>query len=230
MKESLKAGALVSGGKDSIYAMYLASHNPEIDVIYMMTALPEREDSYMFHHPNAGFTSLQAEAMGLPVIQRRTPGVKEEELEDLKAMIESAQVETVVTGALASEYQRKRITDICEGLGIACISPLWERDPLELWEEELALGFEIIITSVSAEGLDEKWLGRKVDPSALKELVVLSKKHRFHLGFEGGEAETFVLDMPLFKKQIEIIDASVDWDGVRGVYHIEDARLVDKRS
>lgn len=224
----MKVGALISGGKDSLYALYLASQEPRGEVACMMTALPEREDSYMFHHPNAEFTSLQAEALGLPLIRRKTPGVKEEELQDLKAMIESANVEAVVTGALASEYQRKRIKDVCEGMGVACISPLWARDPLELWEEELALGFEIIVTSVSAEGLDEGWLGRKVDHEALGELVELSKKYRFHVGFEGGEAETFVLNMPLFKKRIKVVEASSEWDGVRGVYRIREARLVGK--
>ncbi|MFQ5816164.1 MAG: TIGR00289 family protein [Candidatus Hydrothermarchaeaceae archaeon] len=224
----MKVGALVSGGKDSLYALYLASQEPGVEVACLMTALPDREDSYMFHHPNAGFTSLQADAMGLPLITRRTSGVKEEELRDLKTMIEHADVEAVVTGALASEYQRKRIEDVCGGLGIACISPLWAMDPLELWEEELALGFEVAITAVSAEGLDEGWLGRKVDHEALGELVELSKKYRFHVGFEGGEAETFVLNMPLFKKRIEVVEASSEWDGVRGVYRIREARLVGK--
>ncbi|MEE9612131.1 MAG: TIGR00289 family protein [Desulfatiglandales bacterium] len=229
MGNKIRAGVLASGGKDSLYALYVASQNPDIDVTCMMTALPERKDSYMFHHPNAQLTSLQAEAMDIPLITKKTPGVKEEELFDLKAMIESADVDAVITGALASEYQRKRIEDICGGLGLNCISPLWARDPMELWEEELALGFEIIVTSVSAEGLDEKWLGRQVDRGTLEELSALSKKHRFHAGFEGGEAETFVLDMPLFKKKIKVLEASVEWDGVRGVYSIQKAKLIQKR-
>ncbi len=225
----MKVGALVSGGKDSIYALYLASREPGIEVACLLTALPAREDSYMFHHPNAELTALQAEAMGLSIITRETSGVKEEELKDLKALIDSANVDAVVTGALASEYQRKRVVDICEGMGIACISPLWSRNPLELWNEELALGFEVIITAIAAEGLKEKWLGKKIDRAALEELVKLSKKHRFHLGFEGGEAESFVLDMPLFKKRIEVVEASKEWDGVRGVYRIKKARLVEKK-
>ncbi len=224
----MKVGVLVSGGKDSIYAMYLASQEPDIEIKCLMTALPERDDSYMFHHPNAGFVSIQAEALGLPHIVRKTPGIKEEELVDLRDMIDSASVEGVVTGALASEYQRKRINGICDDMGIACISPLWARDPLELWREEISLGFEVLITSVSAAGLDEKWLGKKVDNKALEELQTLSKKYRFHIGFEGGEAETFVLDMPMFKKRIDVVESSKKWDGVRGVFHIHKARLIEK--
>lgn len=224
----MKVGVLVSGGKDSLYALYLAFQDPNLDVSCLLTILPEREDSYMFHHPNARLTSLQAEAMSLPLYVKRSSGIKEVELQDLGMLIESAGVDAVVTGALASEYQRKRMVDICKGRGIVCMSPLWARDPLELWNEELDLGFEVLITSVSAEGLDERWLGRRIDHAGLKELVRLSEKHRFHIGFEGGEAETFVLDMPMFKKRIEVIEADVEWDGVRGVYIIREARLVGK--
>jgi uncharacterized protein (TIGR00290 family) len=94
--------------------------------------------------------------------------------------------------------------------------------------ELLANNFVIMIVGVSAAGLDENWLGRILDSSALDELEYLSKKYGFNVAFEGGEAETFVLDCPIFKKRIEIKDAKKHWDGVRGNYEILDVRLVDK--
>jgi uncharacterized protein (TIGR00290 family) len=84
-----------------------------------------------------------------------------------------------------------------------------------------------MITTVAADGLDDKWLGRIVDKEAYVELKKLSEKHRFHLGFEGGEAETLVLDMPLYEKPISVIEASSNWDGQAGTFLIKKASLVE---
>ena len=81
---------------------------------------------------------------------------------------------------------------------------------------------------VFAEGLDEKWLGRVIDRKTLAELIKLSEKTYINVAFEGGEAETLVIDGPIFKRRIEILDAEIDWDVSSGTYNILDARLVDK--
>ena len=56
----------------------------------------------------------------------------------------------------------------------------------------------------------------------------LQKRYRINPSGEGGELETFVVDGPLFKKRIEIIRASKEYDNYRGQYLIEEARLVEK--
>lgn len=219
----MKLAVLTGGGKDSLYALYLLSKVHEIK--YMLTLIPARSDSYMFHYPNVRFTRRQADAMGITLKTKKTAGKKEEELADLIALIKSVRDEIggVATGAIASEYQRSRIEKICSELGLKCFSPLWHVDTEAYWKDLLDAGFEVIITSVSAEGLDDSWLGRKIDFDALEELKKLSKKHRFHLAFEGGEAETFVTNMPLFKKPIRIKKARKEWDGKAGMYIIEAA-------
>lgn len=218
--------ALVSGGKDSLYALYKLHQEGHL-IKYLLLVIPERTDSYMFHHPNANFVSLQAEAMGIPLKTVRTKGEKEKELEDLKSLVASAagEVEGIVTGALASQYQRTRIDAICEDLGLESLAPLWGMDPEEYWGTLLADDFKVMITAVAAGGIDESWLGRVVDREALEELKTLAQKHRFHLAFEGGEAETFVLDMPLFKAPIRVEKAETTWDGVRGTYGFVDVSL-----
>ncbi|MFH1773557.1 MAG: diphthine--ammonia ligase [Methanobacteriota archaeon] len=225
----MKLAALISGGKDSLYAMYLMVLQGH-EIKYLLAVLPERTDSYMFHHPNAALAKLQAEAMGIRIVTKATSGEKEIELKDLRSLIScvKGEVEGIITGALASEYQKKRVERLCEELKLKSLAPLWHKDAESYWRELLSAGFEVIVTSVSAQGLDESWLGRKIDFQALEELKKLAKKYRFHLGFEGGEAETFVLDMPLFRKKIEVIKARKEWDGVRGVYIIEEARLAEK--
>jgi diphthamide synthase (EF-2-diphthine--ammonia ligase) len=78
---------------------------------------------------------------------------------------------------------------------------------------------------VTSAGLDETWLGREITRDDVKQLERLSTKHGFNLTFEGGEAETFVLDCPLFYSPIVIIKANKIWDGYRGRFEITEAVL-----
>ena len=62
------------------------------------------------------------------------------------------------------------------------------------------------------------------------DLEKLHKKYGIHPGFEGGEAESFVLDCPLFKKKIEIKDFKKIWDAKTssGYLEVKTATLIDK--
>jgi ABC transporter with metal-binding/Fe-S-binding domain ATP-binding protein len=186
----------------------------------------------MFHFPNLKWTLLQAEAMGVPQLTQETPGVKEEELEDLATAIrrakESYQLEGVCTGALASVYQKSRVERVCKDLDLECISPLWGADPEQHLRRLVKDSFVVIVVKVSALGLDQRWLGRVLDDAAIGELVGLSRKFRFHPGLEGGEGETFVLDCPLFKASVEVEKAEICWKGDSGTFEILDARLAPK--
>jgi ABC transporter with metal-binding/Fe-S-binding domain ATP-binding protein len=186
----------------------------------------------MFHFPNLIWTGLQAEAVGLPQLTEQTTGIKEEELQDLKRALSAAKskfaLEGIYTGALASVYQKTRVESICRSLGLDCISPLWGIDPEAHLRQLLSDGFDTVIVGVSALGLDQRWLGRRLDEKGIDELVSLSKKYRFHAGLEGGEGETFVLDCPLFKKRVEIEGFAVRWRGDSGYLEITKARLTPK--
>jgi ABC transporter with metal-binding/Fe-S-binding domain ATP-binding protein len=186
----------------------------------------------MFHFPNLKWTPLQAEAIGVPQLTQETAGVKEEELEDLAAAIRRARevygLEGVCTGALASVYQKSRVERVCKELGLECISPLWGADPEQHLRRLVKDGFVVMVVSVSALGLDERWLGRILDDTAIDELVALSRKFRFHPGLEGGEGETFVLDCPLFRANIVVGKAETRWKGDSGTFDILDARLASR--
>lgn len=223
--------SLFSGGKDSAFALYKAmQEGHEIKVI--VTISSENPESYMYHVPNIELTKLQAEAMQRPIIFKTTKGVKEEELDDLKRAIEEAiqgyQIEGVVSGAIYSNYQRKRIDDICEELGIKSLNPLWKRKPKEMLKEMVAEGFKIILSAVAAGGLGPEWLGKEIDDETIKELSELHDTCYVCTAGEGGEFETLVLDAPFFKKRIEISDAEKVWDGQSGVYKVKNAVLVGK--
>jgi uncharacterized protein (TIGR00290 family) len=88
--------------------------------------------------------------------------------------------------------------------------------------------FKIIITGVSAMGLDREWLGIQLDHESVQRLESLSSKFGFNLNFEGGEAETLVVDCPIYKKKLEIRTGKVKWFGDNGIFEITDYELIDK--
>lgn len=207
---TMNLASLFSGGKDSTFALYWALNNGH-KVSCLITLIPERNDSYMFQVPNVEFTTYHAEALGIPLLQGKTSGIKEKELDDLKKIIAEAKekygIEGVVAGALASDYQKDRVEKICAELNLKCFAPYWHYDTEKYMKEIIAAGFKVIITSVSAEGLTEDLLGKELDVELLENLKAINAKTKFHLGFEGGEAETMVLDGPIFKQKIEILES-----------------------
>lgn len=207
----MDVAALISGGKDSIYAAWLTSKNHKLKCL--ITLLPEKADSWMFHTPNIFMVQYQAEMIGLPLISMHTSGEKEEELKDLMKAIKIAKdkykIEGVVSGALASEYQRTRIEAICKELKLKSITPLWHMNIEQYMLGLILNGFEVIIVQVAADGFTKEWLGRRFDRNCTADLKKLNEKYSISIVGEGGEYETFVLDCPLFKKKIKIIDSEV---------------------
>ena len=227
----MKFVSLYSGGKDSTYAVWKAvqeGHEPA----RLLTFISENPESYMFHTPNIRLAKLGAQAMGLPIMERATKGVKEEELkdifEDLKEVKAKDGVGMVVAGALASKYQFERVKAITDGLGLGLYSPAWQMDSVGYWGQLLGNGFEVMIVHVAAEGLGKEWLGKVITRQNFPELKKLAEKYKFHLAFEGGEAESLVLDCPLFKKRVQILKGEVEWKKDSGTYHISKAALVGK--
>lgn len=189
----------------------------------------------MFHHPNIQWVKLQAEAMRYSLETLTVSGVKEAEVHELEQRLDKLKkqlkIDGVVSGAIQSEYQKSRIDQICENLGILSLTPLWMKDPETLLREVVKLGFKIIIISCSAQGLNETWLGRLIDEQAIDEIIELSKKFGINPAFEGGEAETFVIDSPLFNHKIRILSAEKRWYPIEaGTYQIKKAVLKPKLS
>ena len=134
-------------------------------------------------------------------------------------------IEGVVSGAVASEYQRYRVETVCADLGLKSIAPLWHLDPRKYITDFIKDGFKAIITSVAADGFSPEWLGRSISIETLDDLQKLHEKFGIHIGGEGGEIETFVTDGPIFKKRIEIGEAEKVWQHDVGFYIIKKAKL-----
>jgi diphthine-ammonia ligase len=227
----LRACALFSGGKDSTFALWCAIHQA-YEVVCLLTIFPQRPDSWMFHYPDIEWTRLQAEALRIRQVTANASGLKEQELEAMKeallALKSTDGIDCVVTGAIQSEYQKWRVERICHELGLRSVAPLWRRDPERLLREQVQMGFEFILTACMAMGLGCDWLGRTIDGKAIDELKGISRRYGVSLVFEGGEAETYVLNAPIFNRRIRIDEAHPVWKGDSGYLDIVRASLSDK--
>jgi len=143
----------------------------------------------------------------------------------LKKAKQDFQIDGLVHGGISSEFQKKRFENICKENDLNILTPLWKMNPKEYMNDLIDSGFKFILTSVSSDGLDEIWLGKIITISDLSKLSELSDKYGFNLNFEGGEAETFVVDCPLYSHSIQITKSEKIWDGYRGRFEIEDASL-----
>jgi len=231
--------SLFSGGKDSSWALYRALEDG-LPVERLVTVHPAG-DSYMYHVPATGLARLAAESIDIPLLEinpddfgagevRDAGAQGDRELEPLEAALAELDTELgggvagIVAGAVESEFQTSRIEGLSDRLDAELFAPLWQRDPVDLAESMLDAGFEIRIVSVSAAGLDETWLGRRLDADALADLRDLNAEYGVHVLGEGGEFETLVTDGPHMDRPIEL-EYTTDWDGTRGSIRIEDAWL-----
>lgn len=225
----MKVVSLFSGGKDSVFALW-CTQMQGWDVEALITVFPGSKESWMFHFPAVKWTRLQAEAIGIPPVVVETKGEKENELIDLTNILEqlkkSKGIEGVISGAIASEYQKTRLDHIGESLGLRSFAPLWHKNQQQIVKEEIEAGLEIIVTACSALGLDSKWLGRRLGLKELGELVKLNKRYGLNVALEGGEGETFVLNAPMFTKPLLVMRSIPHWLGESGYLELEDVRLV----
>jgi len=212
----MKLGVLFSGGKDSCYAAYLAKKQGH-ELTCLISVISENLDSYMFHTPNITLTEKQAEVMDLPLLIHKTPGVKEEELKDLQEAIKIAKekygIEGIVTGALHSEYQASRIQKICDDLDLKCINPLWHKDEISYLKELIESKFKVMIIGVAAYPLDDSWLDRIINDKFIEDVKELKGEFKIHPAGEGGEFETFVVNCPLFSRELKVTKHNVSSSG-----------------
>ena len=213
---TMNAAVLFSGGKDSVYATFLAKKYG-LTISCLLTMFSENKESYMFHTPSISKVEKQAEVMDLPLLIQITKGEKESELADLEHIIKHARddfdVQAIITGAVESAYQASRVQQICDRLNIDCFNPLWQKDQLELLKEIIEHGFDVIITGVFAYPLTDEWLGRHLDNVFLTEVTDLQDKYQINPAGEGGEFESLVVNCPLFERALKIISTKTTGKG-----------------
>lgn len=191
-----------SGGKDSCLACYKAIKQG-YKVKYLLNFISKKYKRGCFHGIEAKLMNLQAELIGIPLIQKEvSPDMKkyEQEFKEAVSKLKSKSIKAMVFGDIALEEHKAWIERVCEEIKIKSIEPLWKSEPIKITEEFIDLGFKSIVVSAKAKLFNKEWIGHQFD----REFLDYLKSKKIDICGENGEFHTFVVDGPVFKKRIEI--------------------------
>ena len=194
-----------SGGKDSCLACYktIKEGHP---IRYLLNFISNQYKRCCFHGIEANLIHLQAELIGIPLIQKEvSPDMEKYETEFKAAVSELKKkgIEGMVFGDIYLEEHRDWVERVCHDLDIVPIEPLWNNSSLRTAEEFIDVGFKAIVVSCKADLFGKDFVGRYVDKDFLQEL---NNRNICPCG-ENGEFHTFVIDGPMFKRSIQILES-----------------------
>lgn len=222
----MKVVALLSGGKDSLFNLFLASKEGHEIVAIANLKPPSSDynkdelDSYMYQTVGHQAIELVAEALDKPLFRAditgttknkdldyKTPDDNEDEVEQLHCLLSDIrhkhgiEFDAVSVGAIASSYQKSRVENICQRLNLTMLAYLWDEDQDSLLQRMIDNNFDAILIKVACMGLNRKHVGLSIK-SMQQTLKDLNKEYGTNVCGEGGEYETLVLDCPLYKKRL----------------------------
>ena len=224
---------LFSGGKDSAFAIQYAKEKGW-DIKYLISVKPTRKDCFLFHFATVEQTKDIAEMLGIPHLYVKCKVADPaKEANIVKEVVESNQrklkIDAVVLGGTGlQETQLKSIQNALRTLKVDAFASHAGEDHDLVMEQMLKNGYEILITQIASDGLKD-WLGKKLTKENFSQLKRDSVKYGFHIGFEGGYADTLTTDCPLFSKRLVIEDMSIIFeDAYCGHVVINKYRMEDK--
>ncbi|MBI4159446.1 diphthine--ammonia ligase [Candidatus Woesearchaeota archaeon] len=203
----MDVAVLYSGGKDSTYAIDFCKEKGW-NIKYLLSIKPTRRDCYLFHYPTVEFTKEFAKILNIPHIYTTCDVADpKQEAEIVKNIMEKNKVDALVLGGIGlQETQIASLQKALLPLKVEVFAAHAGYDHEELVQEMLDKGYKFIISQVAADGLTEYWLGKEITEDSFKDLKKLSQKHGFHIGFEGGHADSLVIDGPIFSKKLTILE------------------------
>lgn len=195
-----------SGGKESCLACYKALLDGFV-VSHLLNLISVNGRRCASHGVNPGLMAAQSEAIGIPVVQRRvTWDTWEREFKEAIRGLKQMGVNGAVFGDIDIQDHRDWVERVCSELEIDAVMPLWSRDPEQILTEFIEEGFEAIVVTTKADIMGREWLGRRIDRAFLRDLRRLGEESGVHLCGESGEYHTLVIDGPMFKRRIEILE------------------------
>ncbi len=224
---------LYSGGKDSTFAIQHA-RGKGWNIKYLISVKPTRKDCYLYHYATIEQTKDISNMLGIPQIYIKckvSDPVREADI--VKEIVEDNQkrmrIDAVVLGGTGlQETQLRSIQNALRILKVEAFASHAGEEHDLVMEQMLNKGYEILITQIASDGLKD-WLGKKITKENFPQLKKDSIKYGFHIGFEGGYADTFVTDCPLYPKRLVIEDMSIIYeDDYCGHVVINKYRMEDK--
>ncbi len=197
-----------SGGKDGCFACYQAAASG-LKVCYLLNMITDDGKRSWTHGQSAELLQVQSQAIGIPLVQRRTTMANyEAEFKDMLLALKQEGVRGGVFGDIDLEEHRQWIDRVCGEVEITPHLPLWGQSQEKIMRDFIDSGFEAVMVTARADLFGEEWLGRRVDMDFLSHLSELQQTNNIQLCGEAGEYHTFVTDGLSFKKRIEILETS----------------------
>jgi diphthine-ammonia ligase len=223
----VKAFASWSGGKDGCMALYRAKQ-AGMDIRFLINMVSEDGERSCSHGIRAVVIKNQAEALGIPILQKPTTTDTYETvftatLKELK----NKGIDVGVFGDIDFNAHREWIEKVCGAVGIIPHLPLWQADQTKLMEEFIDAGFKSVVVAVKADLLGKEILGRTVDREFINYLAGLNKN--ITPCGEAGEYHTLVIDGPIFQKRLEIIESEKVSRGEHHFLEILKTKLTTKK-
>ena len=197
-----------SGGKDSCLACYQAMAGG-LKVHYLLNMITEDGRRSWTHGQSVELLQAQSQAMGIPLVQRRTTRANyETEFKGALLSLKQGGVTGGIFGDIDLDEHRQWVERICGEVALTPHLPLWGQAQEKVLSSFIASGFEAIVVVIKADLFGEEWLGRKIDPDFLSYLSELRETKDVTPCGEAGEYHTFVIDGPLFNQRIEILETN----------------------
>ena len=201
----IKAFSSWSGGKDGCLALYRAKQ-AGMDIRFLVNMISEDGTRSCSHGVRATVIKNQAEALGIPIVQKpTTTKIYEKVFIDTLKELKQQGVTDGVFGDIDFEPHREWNERVCSGAGITTYLPLWQEDQTKLIEEFIDVGFKSVVIAVKADLLGKEVLGRMVDSNFIAYIAGLNKD--ITPCGESGEFHTLVIDGPIFQKRVDIIES-----------------------
>ncbi len=185
--------ALLSGGKDSLYA---ASKfwPPDLGLI-LVYEFPVPSP----HLLNLGKSVETVLLTGLNVIVAKLTKGKERE-ETIK-ILKKLNATEIIAGDVYVEDHLKYMENIAENVGATLREPLWDKDPEELvYEIVEKWGVNALITGI--KDCMKDWIGKVLSKDTIDSFVLDAKKCNYDPLGERGEYHTLVLRSPLHRSEL----------------------------
>ncbi len=149
-----------------------------------MNFISEEFKRVSFHGTEARLIQLQAEAVGISLVQKETTreGYEKEFKESVKNLISTNRISGMIFGDIYLEEHKEWVERVCGELGI-----------------------EAIVVSAKQKFIEKEWIGHKVG----QEFIHYLKNKKIDLCGKNGECNAFVISGPIFKRLIKIREAKV---------------------
>jgi diphthine-ammonia ligase len=208
----------LSGGKDSVYALYTALKEG-LNITHLMFITTGGKG----HLENRWMIKLLSEAIGIPAV------VVGKKPDDIRKALKKMHADMLVSGVMTTPEHLDYYKEILDPISVKQYAPLFGKNPLDSLAEMQELGFHSLIIEIDTSlGSNKNWLGCEIDQGVIDEITQLVNDKKMNPIGEWGEYHTFVVDCPIYKKKIRVEKSKTMWKGTKGYFLIKKASLQPK--